>query len=489
MPTFSLTAFAEEFENLRIDTAIGKAATTLSEVLTEHEDGMPHPNGEEGKQKQGKPAGMPISIDLSFQGLDDDIFYSAAQILRGHQGRLERLELYGNLLTDISMPALCEVLDGSSYPIHLNIGASAFTSDGMEYFAPSLPLLRSLSLANTTFEPSLTVVAATALAEAGAVATSLTSLTLSGCQLGTLPAKTFLRGFVESASLRELYLDGNAVGEGAGFAIGKVLTRSPNMTVLCLARNNLTSKGANAVLAAVTTGCASLEELDLSTNNITDECSFVLEDCLTCTETLQVLDLSDNFLCDEAGASCGRGLVKNTSLTELSLSCNAMGDKAAKMMKMGLIKNKALLSLDVSSNAIKNSGGRALAEAFLHARGSTAADRAEAMKGNGEGVLQRLRLDGNHVGHNVLSAVELIHLRDYERARELIKSDLRRYKEEMKEKERKAVMEKKEKERAEKLAMEGAQQKQDGEGEAKGKAMLQKLKGFFGANKEEERHL
>ena len=106
-----------------------------------------------------------------------------------------------------------------------------------------------------------------------------------------------------------------------------------------------------------------LSELDLSTNNITDEGVKKFTESIKVNTTLQNLDISHNIITDEGVKALAEAIQVNTTLRELNISSNKITDEGAKALAEAIQINTTLQELNISKNWISKEGVMRIVEA------------------------------------------------------------------------------------------------------------------------------
>ena len=81
-------------------------------------------------------------------------------------------------------------------------------------------------------------------------------------------------------------------------------------------------------------------------------------------KTLQKLDLSNNNLSNEEAGTISDGLKSNNSLQELYMSCNQITSQGAKKIAEAIQVNTTLQKLDINANTISDDGAAAISDAL-----------------------------------------------------------------------------------------------------------------------------
>lgn len=154
-----------------------------------------------------------------------------------------------------------------------------------------------------------------------------------------------------SKTLREVDLSENPVLDNGGRCLGEAVRISCTLTTLVLNSTGMRAQGVAALLCGVSKS-QSIESLDLSTNDVSDDnmmvcsaASLALKGCVT----LKTLNLSMCNISHPASvAVMGDGVVSSTSLCTLVLSHNPFSDAGAKSLAVALEQNSSVTVLSLS---------------------------------------------------------------------------------------------------------------------------------------------
>ena len=197
-------------------------------------------------------------------------------------------------------------------------------------------------------------------------------LNLSNCRMGHFGAQAFVENQISTKCLTELNLQGNNLGDD----------------------------GVWKLTSAVFSQLASLEELDLSNNSITDNSLCEIGRFLPKLSKLGVLRLTRNSI-KATSIDCfimGMQTTNEPNLVELSLSKNQVeASGALQLAKLLQVSGCSLKSLDLSHNTIGDDGALSIAEAV---RDNNDADRS----------LNKLNVTFNDIGDS--GAGNLVDLMD-----------------------------------------------------------------------------
>ena len=160
--------------------------------------------------------------------------------------------------------------------------------------------------------------------------TSLTSLELHDCELGTSSIKSVARFLSTNESLSILDLSSNVMNDlDSVKALSLAIKDHPQLTFVNLSDCNLVYSDDDGlelntdVLSSILDGCSNLKSLVLDRNDIKiDGAVSLVADFITSNTTLTVLSLANNTMGDANAELIYKAMRKNTSLHELSLGQN-----------------------------------------------------------------------------------------------------------------------------------------------------------------------
>ena len=132
---------------------------------------------------------------------------------------------------------------------------------------------------------------------------------------------------------------------------------------LDLSNNNLSNEEA-AIISDGLKSNNSLQELYVSCNQITSEGAERLGEAMQVNTTLQKLDINANTICDDGAAAISDALKSNNSLQELYMAHNHITCEGAKKIGEAIKVNTTLQVLDISINPVSNDGAAAISGGF-----------------------------------------------------------------------------------------------------------------------------
>ena len=124
-------------------------------------------------------------------------------------------------------------------------------------------------------------------------------------------------------------------------SIAKAVITSPSLKQLNLWGCGITAEEA----AAISDMMATLEELVISNNNLSDDGVKILSGGLAATKTLRELYINDNNISPQGTVTIACALTLNTSLEKLNMTNNIVGQEGAVAIAEAIIENKTLTEL------------------------------------------------------------------------------------------------------------------------------------------------
>ncbi len=238
------------------------------------------------------------------------------------------------------------------------------TRDSLVCLAKSLPRsLTSFRLynVNTHGKRKLRVAVASGVAEVIRHCDSLECLDLSHTDYSMEGILILAQALGSSENLAEFHFAGNWVGlPHLGILLPILANR--RIAKLDLWKNYVDDAGVSFLVGRMFPAGqpASLRELNLGRNAVSDEGAKHLAEALTRNRTLRVLYLGDNEVTDRGATLLAEMLCENHLLEVLGLWTNQVGDVGAKELARALSQNKGLRRLFLAWNCIGDEGGRAM---------------------------------------------------------------------------------------------------------------------------------
>lgn len=306
---------------------------------------------------------------------------------------LRELDLSYNQLGDAGLQLLCEgLLDPQCHVERLQLEYSNLTAASCEALASVLRAkreLKELGLSNNDLGEDGARVLCQGLA---ASACPLESLRLEGCGLTAANCQDLCGIVAAKASLRELQLGNNQLGDAGiaalcpgllgpgsrlktlwlwecGFSAGgcrdlcRVLRAKESLKELSVAGNEVGDEGVRLLCESVGEPGCRLESLWMKSCNLTAACCPHVGAMLARSRSLQELQMSNNKLGDAGMEALCQGLSQpGATLRMLSLGDCEVTDQGCTTLAALLLANRSLLELDLSNNCMSEEGVLKLAE-------------------------------------------------------------------------------------------------------------------------------
>ena len=174
-------------------------------------------------------------------------------------------------------------------------------------------------------------------------------------------AKALAEALKWNTTLEELDLSHNEIGNIGTEALTQAIGLNTTLKKLVLSENNVGVVETKALAEALNSNTI-LEELDLSENEIESIGTEALAQAIGSNTTLKKLVLSNNFVGDVGTKALAEALNSNTILEELDLLGNEIGNIGTEALAQAIGSNITLKKLDLSYNDVGDVGARALAE-------------------------------------------------------------------------------------------------------------------------------
>ena len=209
------------------------------------------------------------SKNFNFRSLRVNKNFLLAFIGNLENGRLNRLDLSDNLISDICMHNIKSVISIKKV-VYLNLASNMISTEGLKIIQNEVISSDSLQYFNL-----------------GIVEGSFRRNNFSG-EGGLVLAKILLT----NESLKWLVLQDNELGEDSADKIGSSLIQNRHLSKLKLSENKIKNKGAKSILE----NANRLTSLNLSNNDITSEISNDLKQLLETSNLLEELYWDSNHL-------------------------------------------------------------------------------------------------------------------------------------------------------------------------------------------------
>ncbi|XP_004347852.1 hypothetical protein CAOG_04027 [Capsaspora owczarzaki ATCC 30864] len=224
----------------------------------------------------------------------------------------------------------------------------------------------------------LDVAEAQVIAAALKVHATIEDVQLDQNQIGDTGLQAIAEALTVNTTVTHLGLQLNQIGDAGAQALAEALKVSKTLIWLDLNKNQIGDVGAGAIAEALKVNTTTLTELFLGWNQIGDAGAQAIAEALRVTTTLTFLDLRRNQIGDAGAQAIAEALkVNTTTLTELFMSANQIGDTGAQAiaeaLKIGDVGAQAfakvaqvrpmMTCIDLQGNYIGDAGTRAIEEA------------------------------------------------------------------------------------------------------------------------------
>ena len=349
------------------------------------------------------------SIELPRNNIDGtmDHCQPLARILRNQQQTLQKLDLSSNPIGPKGIQDLFETATSTSFSnlTVLNLNSCKLSSTkaattlsnlirrqnrtirelhvsnndlgtkGINILAPDIassPVLEVLDVSyNKLKSKGGSVLAKAIMSSSGS--TRLRSLNVTCNKIGSTGMQSFAKLLSTNTTLEEFYVGSNNLGFDGACMITSILKVNYKLRILNIADNQIGDNGleilahidanfGGALVENETRGPTSLEQLDLSWNNIGDDGATTLASVLEKNSKLSRIDLTGNQICDDGIIAMANSLAYNNTLSELIAGQNKWGTDGAFALTLAISKPTChITSLVFEDNAnIDQEGFKAL---------------------------------------------------------------------------------------------------------------------------------
>ena len=275
------------------------------------------------------------SVSLSNKKISDDMACLIAFGLYNNK-KIQNLDLSCNNITDVGVSAIANC------------------------FRNQVLLKRPLQILDISCN-NISDNGAMALSECLKNKCTLQELYLSNNQITTKGAKKIGEAIRVNDTLQKLSISDNALCDGI-VAISDGLKCNRKLLDLNISQCQVSIEGAKVIAEAILVN-TTLQKLDISHNNLSDDGVINISECLKSNRT-QDLDLSVNRITNRGAIRIAEAICVNTTLQRLSISHNNISDDGVIVISDSLKKNNSLKECYLSSNRITDKGAEKIAEAI-----------------------------------------------------------------------------------------------------------------------------
>ena len=171
------------------------------------------------------------------------------------------------------------------------------------------------------------------------------------------------KGILYHDELHTLSLQQGQIGDEGLAKLTPSLDRLPNLRVVRLSGNRLTSDTVTAALKALTVQTTGLQEIDLSNNTIGVEAIEALAALLKKNPKVNFLNLSGNVLGDDGAVALAKVLQETqTEIPALEVNNNKIGDRGALALTEMANNNLNIGSILLAGNRVSSEGAVGMAD-------------------------------------------------------------------------------------------------------------------------------
>mmetsp|Transcript_10076 Transcript_10076/g.18988 ORF Transcript_10076/g.18988 Transcript_10076/m.18988 type:complete len:514 (-) Transcript_10076:111-1652(-) len=280
--------------------------------------------------------------------------------------RLISLDLSDNALGEKGVRACADILKAQTA-----LQSLAFQNDGISVHAASA-LLEILpapqNLKRLHFYNNMTGdEGAFSIAQVLAKATGMEDFRMSSTRVMEQGGMVLAKAIAQGRSLIKLDLKDNSLGEEAGCALAYVLQAHPNLRHLNLSETALGNKGTVAIVTTLAASAPNLEVLELACNELTSSGAKKLAPALAQMKSLKKLVLSENEMGEKGSLVIARALSCCEALEELEVSECQIGRLGAVALAKCAASKSALKKLNLNGNMIPAEGVEEVQEIFSSA--------------------------------------------------------------------------------------------------------------------------
>jgi Ran GTPase-activating protein (RanGAP) involved in mRNA processing and transport len=238
-------------------------------------------------------------VKMSKRGLTDNDVWIVCELLTASCSRLQKIDLFGNQLTDVSGIALAKVLPQAASLIHISLSENKLGDGAGVALANALELNRNIKSVHLGAN-EMTDVSGVRFSEM--LADPFCTIEELGLRHNKFTDKTgvaLAKSITSNQSLQLLFARGNSFADPTGLAFADSLQSNTTLGELFLSENNLTSTSVVKLATALKSN-ATLKKLRLGKNQIDDVGAQALTEMLSDNTTLNWLTLGENSISDTA---------------------------------------------------------------------------------------------------------------------------------------------------------------------------------------------
>ena len=175
--------------------------------------------------------------------------------------------------------------------------------------------------------------------------------------------KENFKSIFEVKTLQKLDLSNNNLSNEEAAIISDGLKSNNSLQELYVSCNQITSEGAKKIGEAIQVNIT-LQKLDINANIISDDGVAAISDALKSNNSLQDLYMAHNHITCEGAKTIAEAIKVNTTLQVLDISINSVSNDGAAAISGGFKGNNSLQKLNMSRNEITSEGAERISEAI-----------------------------------------------------------------------------------------------------------------------------
>ena len=303
--------------------------------------------------------GLKISTLIKFNISHNNITYLVADYIAcflSRNTKLEELDLSHNNLKAAGAIKICGIglTNLSTFNISHN-GIKARAADEIAAFLSDNTKLQIVDLSCNSYMIILKVLLHTP---------ALSSLKINDCNVIDESTDKLANVLLLNTLLQEIDLSYNSLSKVDLLSILKGMKNISSLVKINGSHNKIIDEAADE-LAKILFHNTSLQELDLSYNNLSKLDSLRILKGMKNISTLIIINVSYNEIIDEAANELANVLLQNTSLQEINLSCNNLSKLDSLRILKGMKNISTLIIINVSHNEIIDEAANELANVLL----------------------------------------------------------------------------------------------------------------------------
>ena len=330
-----------------------------------------------------------VKLDLSCNALSDDGATAISDSLQFNIS-LQELNISKNEITSEGVKKMAQVIQVNTTLKHLDLSINKIVDYGAYLLSDGLKSNISLQELNISHN-GITNKGIKKITEAIQTNLTLLNINISKNHISIEGLVYFMEAVKNNCTLQVVNITHNNVTRSGFTSIKQCIENLQHPIQIFASWNEITESG--KLVTKISTSCApdnieddvwsfdeynadhlvmclseclkedyTLQKLDLSHNNITNEGAKMIGEAIKVNKTIQKLDITGNSISDDGAAAISDGLNYNFSLQELNMSYNKITSEGAKIIGEAIKVNKTLQKLKINDNSISDDGAAAISD-------------------------------------------------------------------------------------------------------------------------------